>query len=300
MSDPDRTEVLLHCKAGNVLGEGPLWDPEATALLWVDIPRCRVMRLVEGGDEPEVLVLPEPAGSLGRLAGGGYLAASGRSLYRISFDPVACEKLLGVDAMHPESMLNDGHADRSGRFVFGSKHTEQTEPKGAMLSFGRDTGLEVLHDPFIVFNGPAFSLAGDRVFFADSLKGRIFHAPYDSANGRMGEPETFARIPPEDGYPDGMTVDSEDCLWNCHWEGSRLTRYRSDGSVERVVEVPLRRPTSICFGGADLMTAFVTSAGLEDVDAEGAGDGIADGDVVRFRVDVPGVVEPAVRLPAGE
>ena len=28
----------------NALGEGPLWDAEAQALCWVDIPNCRVWR----------------------------------------------------------------------------------------------------------------------------------------------------------------------------------------------------------------------------------------------------------------
>lgn len=298
MTGTNPIDISLHCKAGNVLGEGPLWDPESASLLWVDIPRNRVMCLVEGRDEPSVLELPEPAGSLGRLAGGGYLAASGRSLYRISFEPIACERLVGVDAMDPSSMLNDGHADRVGRFVVGSKHTGETEPKGAMFSFGHGAGPRELHAPFIVFNGPAFSLGGDRIYFADSLKGRISCAPYDTATGRMGEPETFARIPSGHGYPDGMAVDAEDCLWNCHWEGARLTRYRPDGSVDRVVEVPLRRPTSLCFGGADLKTVFVTSAGLGEEVPGDDGDGISDGDVVRFRADVPGLVEPAVRLSA--
>ena len=292
-------QVALHCKARNALGESPLWDPEAEALVWVDIPRNRVMRLAEAGGEPEILRLPEAAGSVARIAGGGYLVAAGRSLYRISFERGEYAKLLAIDAMDLSSMLNDGRADRGGRFVFGSKHTGESEPKGAMFSFGHGAGLQELHAPFTVFNGPAFSREGERVYFADSLRGRIFRAPYDTVTGRMGEPEVFARVPGAAGYPDGMTVDSEDCLWNAHWEGWRLTRYRPDGSVDRVVEVPLCRPTSLCFGGAGLTTVFVTSAAPAEGIPNSDGDRIADGDVVRFRVDVPGLVEPTVRLPAG-
>ena len=291
--------VELHCPAANVLGEGPLWDPDGEALVWVDIPRGRVMRLAANSRSPESLELPEPAGCVARLAGGGFLVAGGRSLYRVAFGPGRHEKVLAVDLMDPSTIANDGAADPAGRFVFGSKHEEHTEPRAAAFSFGGGAGLSELYAPVTIFNGPAFGRGGDRIYFADTLEGLIFRAPYDAATGRMGEPEVFVRVPAATGYPDGMAVDTEDCLWNAHWDGSRLTRYSPDGRVERVVEVPVRRPTALCFGGADLKTVFVTSAASDEGVAARAGDGIFDGDVVRFRVDVPGVVEPVVRLSAG-
>ena len=253
-------EVALHCPAGNVLGEGPLWDPGGEALVWVDIPRGRVFRLAAAAREPDILQLPEPAGCVARLAGGDHLVAGGRSLYRVSFARGEHERVLAVDLMDPSTMANDGAADPGGRFVFGSKHKEHTEPKAAAFSFGGGAGLSMLYAPVTIFNGPAFARGGDRIYFADTLEGLIFRAPYDATTGRMGEPEVFVRVPAAAGYPDGMAVDSEDCLWNAHWDGGRLTRYRPDGTVERVVEVPVRRPTALCFGGADLRTVFVTSA----------------------------------------
>ena len=299
MEESGPVNVVLHCPAGNVLGEGALWDPDGEALVWVDIPRGRVMRLAAEAREPEVLELPEPAGCVARHAGGGFLVAAGRSLYRVSFGPAEHEKLLAVDLMDPSTMANDGAADPGGRFVFGSKHKEHTEPKAAAFSIGAGAGLRTLHGPVTVFNGPAFGRGGDRIYFADTLEGVIFRAPYDASTGRMGEPEVFVRVPAAAGYPDGMVVDAEDCLWNAHWDGWRLTRYRPDGTVERVVELPVRRPTSLCFGGADLKTVFVTSASPDEGVPVRDGGGIFDGDVARFRVDVPGVVEPVVRLPAG-
>lgn len=298
MENSAPVDVALHCPAGNVLGEGPLWDPDGEALVWVDIPWGRVMRLAENAREPDVVQLPEPAGCVARLAGGGFLVAAGRSLYRVSFAPGEHEKLIAVDLMDPSTMANDGAADPRGRFVFGSKHKEHTEPKAAAFSFGADAGLRTLHAPVTIFNGPAFGRGGDRIYFADTLEGLIFRATYDPATGRMGEPEVFARVPAVAGYPDGMVVDAEDCLWNAHWDGGCLTRYRPDGSVERVVEVPVRRPTALCFGGADLKTVYVTSAAPDEGVPTRKDEGILDGDVVRFRVDVPGVVEPVVRLAA--
>ena len=291
--------VALHFPAGNVLGEGPLWDPDEQALVWVDIPRGRAMRLAADAREPEIVQLPEPAGCVARLAGGDYLVAAGRSLYRVSFGDRGHEKVLAVGLMDASTIANDGAADPGGRFVFGSKHKEHTEPKAAAFSFGSGTDLRALHAPVTIFNGPAFGRGGDRIYFADTLEGLIFRAPYEPATGHMGEPEVFVRVPAASGYPDGMVVDSEDCLWNAHWDGWRLTRYRPEGSVERVVELPVRRPTALCFGGADLKTVFVTSAAPDEGVPEREGDGIFDGDVVRFRVDAPGVVEPVVRLPAG-
>ena len=291
-------DIALHCPAGNLLGEGPLWDPDGEALVWVDIPRGRVMRMAVDARQPETLQLPEPAGCVARLGDGRFLVAAGRSLYRISFERGEHEKLLAVDLMDPFTIANDGAADPAGRFVFGSKHNEHNEPKAAAFSLGAGAGLRTLHAPVTIFNGPAFSVGGDRIYFADTLEGLIFRAPYDSATGRMGEPEVFVRVPSATGYPDGMAVDSEDCLWNAHWDGSRLTRYRLDGSVERVMELPIRRPTAPCFGGADLTTVFVTSAAPDQGVPTREGGGIFDGDVVRFSVGVPGRLEPVVRLPS--
>ena len=97
--------------------------------------------------------------------------AAGRSLYRVSFGPGEYEKLVAVDLMDPSTIANDGAADPGGRFVFGSKHEEHTEPKAAAFSFGGGAGLRTLHAPVTIFNGPAFGRGGDRIYFADTLEG---------------------------------------------------------------------------------------------------------------------------------
>jgi sugar lactone lactonase YvrE len=64
----------------------------------------------------------------------------------------------------------------------------------------------------------------------------------------------------EEGYPDGMTVDSESCLWLAHFAGSRLTRYSPEGKVLQVIPMPVPNITSCTFAGADLDTLYITTA----------------------------------------
>ena len=285
----------LHVKARNQLGEGATWDPGTQALLWVDIPRRRVFCM--SVDDPPVheVAMPEEPGCLARLECGGYLVAAGRSLFRLDTEGPHIERLSAVAGMDPASALNDGKPDRQGRFLFGSKHIEENDAKGAMFAF--ETGaIRHIRAPFTVFNGPAFNRAGDRIYFADTPTGRIFTAAYDPASGDMRPPEVFVQVPTADGFPDGMTVDAEGHLWNAHWDGGRLTRYRPDGSMECVVEVPVRRPKSLCFGGPDLQTIFVTSAAVGS-QAGGSGDGeIDDGDLLRLNLGITGLPETPVRL----
>ncbi len=68
--------------------------------------------------------------------------------------------------------------------------------------------------------------------------------------------------------PDGLAVDSEGFVWSAHWDGWRITRYDPGGAVDRIIPFPGPRPTSVCFGGPDLRTLYVTSASDRRPDAD--------------------------------
>ena len=86
-------------------------------------------------------------------------------------------------------------------------------------------------------------------------------------------------MPESEGKPDGLTIDAEGFVWSAHWDGWCVTRYDPDGHVERVINLPVPRPTSCVFGGADLQTLFVTSARIRLSAAQ-----IADAPDVRQRL----------------
>jgi sugar lactone lactonase YvrE len=82
-------------------------------------------------------------------------------------------------------------------------------------------------------------------------------------------------------------MDAEGYLWNARWDGSCLLRLTPGGHVDRVIELPVSRPTSCVFGGADLKTLYITSAASPR-------NHPLDGAVLAVQVDVPG--KPCTRF----
>jgi len=90
------------------------------------------------------------------------------------------------------------------------------------------------------------------------------------ADGTPSDRRIFARYGDGDGYPDGMTVDSEDCLWVAFWDGWCVRRFSPSGECLATINLPIQKPTSCAFGGPSLDRLYVTSAsiGLEPSDRE--------------------------------
>ncbi len=116
-----------------------------------------------------------------------------------------------------------------------------------------------------VTNGPAFSPSGDIMYHNDSARQVTYAFDMDSS-GKPGERRVFMQFGPGDGYPDGMTVDAEGCLWIAFWDGWAVRRYSPTGEWLQTIRMPVARPTSCAFGGRDLDRLYITSAiiGLDE------------------------------------
>ncbi len=246
------------------LGEGPVWDPAAGLLYWIDIKerRLHAYRPSEGdhrtwelSDQPGAVALRWQGGLLLALAGG--LA---------SFDPATGTVGPSVDpeADRPGNRLNDGATDRRGRFWVGSMDDAEQNRTGALYRFDADRTVHRALEGVGIPNSLAFSPAGDVMYFAETLDRVIYAFDYDQDRGEISGRRVFATT--DDCYPDGSTVDAEGFLWNAQWGGHRVVRYAPDGSVAGVIELPVENPTCCAFGGPGLDLLFVTSArkGIDD------------------------------------
>ncbi len=273
------------------LGEGPVWIAEENRLAFVDIIGRRLL-FWHAAKELEEVSLNQRVGGFVTTTRGLFLAASERGLFVLN--PANGDLLnIGHDRLiGPENLMNDTKCDRQGRLVFGSKALSEAEETGALMSF--DGHRVRAWQPGTVLNGPAFSPDGARIYFADSPTRKILTADYNPETGDIGKPEVFVVLPADAGYPDGMSVDCEGCLWNAHWDGWRLSRYSPEGVLLEEIPVPVARPTSIAFGGGDLKTLFITSA------KKGRAEDRADeaelaGDLFSVQLNIAGLPETPFR-----
>ena len=243
----------------DILGESPLWDERAQALYWVDIRRPVVRRLHAESGRVDTWPLPETVGSIALTDGGRLLVAMGAEI--ALFDPATggCETLATLPQRIEGHRFNDGRCDRQGRFFVGTMHNLTRAPEGTLYRLqGRGQLVPVLHGIGIP-NSLAWSPDGATMYFADSLTHGIDAYDFDIASGTPAQARVFARSTPP-GFPDGATVDADGFVWSAQFKASQVVRYAPDGRVDRVITLPVDKPTAVAFGGPDLRTLYITTA----------------------------------------
>lgn len=208
--------------------------------------------------------LGEPLGSAFVRRTGGMLVGlrSGLAL----FDPVTGTRTpwLALEPDRPHNEPNDGTIDAAGRLWLGTmKPDSSPEPSGAFSRIDPDRSRRRMLDGFLTSNGLAF--APDRRTLDDSDGHRSVRTigawAHDPDSGEMGEPRPFFDACGLPGRPDGATADAEGCDGMAGVGGWQLVRLTPDGRVDRIVELPVERPSRPAFGGARLDVLSVTSIG---------------------------------------
>lgn len=243
-----------------VLGEGPVWVARETALYWLDIKGLKIFRLSDDGQFEE-WATPLRVGSLAPRKSGGFIGGTEGGIAFI--DPAAdrFELVAKPEENLPDNRFNDGKVDRRGRFWAGSMDDTEQHSTGTLYCVGPDLSWEAVDGEYKVTNGPAFSPSGDIMYHNDSARQVVYAFDMDSS-GRPGGRRVFMQFGPGDGYPDGMTVDAEGCLWIAFWDGWAVRRYSPGGDWLQTVRMPVARPTSCAFGGRDLDRLYITSASI--------------------------------------
>ena len=248
------------------LGEGPVWDERARQLYWVDIKAPAIWRHDPATGATRNWPMPHRIGAIALRQNGGLVAALKPGFAFVDLDTNRIEIIARPEPDMPDNRLNDGACDAKGRFWAGSMDDMEKAPSGHLYRLNPDRTVVRFDAGFVVTNGVRWSNDGKRLYFVDSAARTIWAYAFDMATGTPGSRELFAKLPDDEGYPDGLCVDAEDHVWSAHWAGARITRYRPDGAKDRVIEIPAPNVTSCCFGGEDFATLYVTTArvGVDD------------------------------------
>lgn len=268
--------VKTKCK----LGESPIWSPREHVLYWTDIDEQLIFRYDPQTRHFSSFELPNKVGSLGLVEDGGLVLAVENGFAFWDGDGKNVELAHQTIPDGSPCMMNDGKVDPMGRFWAGSKG-----PKGhSNLWFleRQNTVKEVLSG-LSISNG--LDWESDAFYFTDSLDSRIYRYDFDLATGQICNPEVFFESPI--GVPDGLTLDANGNIWTAIWDGWKVLQLSPNGKILQKIELPVQRPTSVCFGGPALKTLFITTASV-DLKKEDLSLQPLAGDLFAFEAEVSG------------
>lgn len=284
-----REDVSVAIPGSDFLAEGPYWSADEQRLHWVDILAPSMITGDPATGSRVTTPMPELVGCIVPKRSGGFLMATESGIKAI--EDGAIRTLAEPEADKPGNRFNDGKCDRAGRFWAGTLAINTVREQGALWRYDPDGGVHKMGSGFDISNGLGWSPDDRTFYFTDSGKKVIYAYDFDLASGSIDNRRLFAALPENTGTPDGLTVDSEGFVWSAQWDGWCVTRYDPEGKVERVINLPVPRPTSCAFGGPNLDILYVTTARIR-LSAQQLAEAPISGSVLAVNVGIKGLPEP--------
>jgi sugar lactone lactonase YvrE len=248
-------EVAVRAEAE--LGEGPTWDAAAGRLLWLDILRARVHTYDPASGRRTVRTAEQHVGAVKPRAGGGLVLNLRDGIGLV--DDAGDFRWLRHEPV-PGRRGNDAAVAPDGSLWAGTMRYDEAKGGGTLSRITGDGAAEVVLDDVTVSNGTGWSPDGRLMYYIDTPTRRIDVFDHDPATGRVSGRRPLATVEDGAGYPDGLTVDADGCVWVALWDGAAVRRYTPGGELDRVVRLPVPRVTACAFGGAGLTDLYITTA----------------------------------------
>ncbi|MDQ2762781.1 MAG: SMP-30/gluconolactonase/LRE family protein [Pseudomonadota bacterium] len=239
-----------------ILGEGPVWIARDAALWFVDIKAPAIYRFDPATGAERHWPAPAQVSWVLPHSDGSLIVGLQSGLARFAPASGAFAFIGAVEPRLPYNRLNDATTDPHGRLWFGSMDDAETAPSGHIYRADA-RGIARMVSGISITNGPALSPDGRLLYHNDTLGRRVF-VSHVGEDGVLHDSRVFAEI--ETGYPDGPTVDSEGGLWVALYAGWGVHHYDPGGRLVETIHFPVANVTKIAFGGADLRTAYATTA----------------------------------------
>ena len=261
-----KIETAYRCK--NILGEGITFSKKDQTLYWLDINNTsKLYRFNLINQQKDIFEIPEIVTATSIKSENEIILVSNNGINLFDTNNKKFERILNIENKFLHTRSNDGASDVMGRLWFGTmqnnfdKDGESIPIKenvGKLYRVDKDNIITIVEDNIGIPNTFVWSPDNKNFYFTDTLDGNIMKYDYDVETGNLSNKQFFANF--DRGFPDGSTMDTDGCLWNCRWGGSCVVRYTPSGEVDQVIEMPVENITNCVFGGKDLKTLFITSA----------------------------------------
>ena len=278
----------------NELGEGVIWDASGAAVWWTDIEGSRLYRYSSQDKQLDQWATPERLGSFALVANSDNLICGFASGFAY-FNPLsgATQWLRKIEQDNPGTRLNDGRADRQGRFWAGAMVEYGEQGAGALYCLDHQLNVSSPLSGLSISNGLCWSPDGKLMYHTDTPSRRICRYNFDTDSGAISN-QTLLVHTEKGCFPDGATVDAEGYIWSAQWSASQVVRYSPEGAVDFVLALPVSQPTCVSFGGPDLNQLFITSA-YQGMDVKARKAEPQAGNLFIFQTDIKGIGDPTFK-----
>jgi sugar lactone lactonase YvrE len=250
--------VLEHCC---VLGEGPVWDMTRQCIWWVDILKGDIHRFYTNTKQHRIFCPMQMVGAIALTADGQLIAALQHGFFSIDPETQNMHAITDPEAALPDNRFNDGKCDPAGRFWAGTMSITGQEKVGKLYVLDTDFTVSTKIENITCSNGMAWSSDGQTFYYIDTGAMEVVAYDFDIINAKIDNRRSIIKIAPDEGYPDGMTIDSEGKLWIAIWGGGKVKRYDPDtGQLLDELHLPVSLVTSCTFGGDHFEDLYITTA----------------------------------------
>ena len=262
------SNVNLLYKCNNILGEGITYSSDSDNLFWLDINnQSKLYKLNLGNDEREIFELPEIVTATSIKSQYEIILVSNNGISLFDLQTKRFIKKISIEDNIPKTRSNDGASDALGRMWFGTMQNNFDE-NGNDISINQNIGklykvdinkkITLVEEGLGIPNTFVWSPDNSKFYFTDTLNGKILHYDFHLETGELSNKKELFNF--NRGHPDGSTIDTDGCIWNCRWGGSCVVRLTPTGEVDQIIEMPIENITNCVFGGKDMKTLFITTA----------------------------------------
>ncbi|WP_158534880.1 SMP-30/gluconolactonase/LRE family protein [Mucilaginibacter hurinus] len=249
------------------LGEGVLWHSRRRSYFWVDIQEGILHEFNTAGGlktwnlgTPVSMIVEQQDDTLLLAVKGGI----------VLFNPAdgSTAKLVSIENSEPGNRCNDGACDSEGRIWVGTMDMHAEAYAGNLYRIDTNLGVTKVINDLTIPNGLVWSLDQARMYHIETMSRSVKSYIFNRQTGEIHYEKVVISVPPDMGYPDGMTIDAEGMLWIALYGGHGVSRWNPDtGELLDKITLPAPHVTNCCFGGDNLDELAVTSA-RENLDAE--------------------------------
>ena len=246
-------------KLNCTLGEGTLWVGEHNSIYFVDIKKKKIFSFNIKNKKKKIFKVNKEIGFIAHIKDHIFILGLQGELRIQNLKSKKIFKSIPIEKNLKLNRINDGKTDPAGNLWFGTMdNLERKIERGSLYKLDKNLILTKIDKNYRITNGPAF-IDQFNFYHTDSPKKTIYKIKINKKNKILSK-KIFVKFTPEDGSPDGMTLDKNKNLWVAHFHGASISVFNNKAKRIHKINFPAKNITNCAFGGDNNSELFITTA----------------------------------------